>query len=85
MTGEMTDRSNQDTAFSMMNVSYRLGQIVGLPLGGLLAHPERRWTMFQTPFWNEYPFLLPCLVGAGFSLVSILFGMAFVEEVGCVV
>ncbi|KAB5591431.1 zinc induced facilitator 1 protein [Ceratobasidium theobromae] len=80
MTGEMTDRSNQDTAFSMMNVSYRLGQIVGLPLGGLLAHPERRWTMFQTPFWNEYPFLLPCLVGAGFSLVSILFGMAFVEE-----
>ncbi|KAG8688077.1 hypothetical protein FRC11_006107 [Ceratobasidium sp. 423] len=60
MVGEITDRSNQDTAFSMMNVSYRLGQIIGLPLGGLLAHPERRWKAFQTPFWNEYPFILPC-------------------------
>ncbi|GAB1519007.1 hypothetical protein RhiTH_002072 [Rhizoctonia solani] len=80
MVGEMTDRSNQDTAFSMMNVSYRLGQIIGLPLGGLLAHPERRWKAFQTPFWNEYPFLLPCLVGAGFSLISVLFGILFIEE-----
>ncbi|CAE6457520.1 unnamed protein product [Rhizoctonia solani] len=80
MVGEMTDRSNQDTAFSMMNVSYRLGQIIGLPLGGLLAHPERRWKAFQTPFWNEYPFLLPCFVGAGFSLVSVLFGFFFIEE-----
>ncbi|KAJ1311352.1 hypothetical protein OPQ81_009845 [Rhizoctonia solani] len=80
MTGEMTDRSNQDTALSMMNISYRLGQIIGLPLGGLLAHPERRWRVFQTPFWNEYPFILPCFVGAAFSLVSVLFGFFFVEE-----
>jgi MFS family permease len=81
MVGEITDRSNQDTAFSMMNVSYRLGQIIGLPLGGLLAHPERRWKAFQTPFWHEYPFILPCFVGAGFSLISVLFGILFVQEV----
>ncbi|KAF8609315.1 MFS general substrate transporter [Ceratobasidium sp. AG-I] len=80
MTGEMTDRSNQDTAFSIMNISYRLGQIIGLPLGGLLAHPERRWEAFQTPFWREYPFLLPCLVGAAFSIISVGFGIVFIEE-----
>ncbi|KAG9122868.1 hypothetical protein FRC07_000572 [Ceratobasidium sp. 392] len=80
MTGEMTDRSNQGTAFSIMNVSYRLGQIVGLPLGGLLAHPERRWKSFDTPFWREYPFLLPCLVGASFAIISVGFGIVFIEE-----
>ncbi|KAG9093402.1 hypothetical protein FS749_014431 [Ceratobasidium sp. UAMH 11750] len=80
MTGEMTDRSNQGTAFSIMNVSYRLGQIIGLPLGGLLAHPERRWKSFDTPFWHEYPFLLPCLVGASFAIISVGFGIVFVEE-----
>ncbi|EUC66729.1 MFS general substrate transporter, putative [Rhizoctonia solani AG-3 Rhs1AP] len=80
MVGETTDRSNQDTAFSMMNMSYRFGQIIGLPLGGLLAHPERRWKAFQTPFWKEYPFILPCFVGAGFSLISVLFGFFFIQE-----
>ncbi|KAG8742993.1 hypothetical protein FRC10_000563 [Ceratobasidium sp. 414] len=80
MTGEMTDRSNQGTAFSIMNVSYRLGQIIGLPLGGLLAHPERRWKSFDTPFWREYPFLLPCLVGAVFAIISVGFGTVFIEE-----
>ncbi|KAL5641213.1 hypothetical protein ACGC1H_001631 [Rhizoctonia solani] len=80
MVGEITDRSNQDTAFSMMNISYRFGQIIGLPLGGLLAHPERRWKAFQTPFWKEYPFILPCFVGAGFSLISVLFGFFFIQE-----
>jgi MFS family permease len=81
MTGELTSRSNQGTAFSIMNVSYRLGQIIGLPLGGLLAHPERRWNTFDTPFWREYPFLLPCLVGASFAIISVGFGIVFVEEV----
>ncbi|QRV91521.1 major facilitator superfamily transporter [Ceratobasidium sp. AG-Ba] len=80
MTGELTDRSNQATAFSIMNVSYRLGQIIGLPLGGLLAHPERRWKVFDTPFWHEYPFLLPCLVGAAFAIISVGFGTVFIEE-----
>ncbi|KAG9087446.1 hypothetical protein FRC06_002536 [Ceratobasidium sp. 370] len=63
-----------------MNVSYRLGQIIGLPLGGLLAHPERRWKSFDTPFWREYPFLLPCLVGASFAIISVGFGIVFIEE-----
>lgn len=29
MTGEMTDRSNQDLAFSLLQMTYRLGQILG--------------------------------------------------------
>jgi hypothetical protein len=29
MTGEMTDRSNQDIAFSSLQIAYRCGQIIG--------------------------------------------------------
>ncbi|CAE6521208.1 unnamed protein product [Rhizoctonia solani] len=80
MTGEMTDRSNQDLAFSLLSMSYRLGQITGLPLGGLLAHPEQRFSWFRTAFWTEYPYLLPCLAGAAFAVLSIIPGVIFIEE-----
>ncbi|KAG8715981.1 hypothetical protein FRC11_011674, partial [Ceratobasidium sp. 423] len=80
MTGEMTDRSNQDLAFSLLSMSYRLGQITGLPLGGLLAHPEQRFSWFRTAFWAEYPYLLPCLAGAAFAVFSIIPGVIFIEE-----
>ncbi|CEL57803.1 Protein ZINC INDUCED FACILITATOR-LIKE 1 OS=Arabidopsis thaliana GN=ZIFL1 PE=2 SV=1 [Rhizoctonia solani AG-1 IB] len=80
MTGEMTDRSNQDLAFSLLQMTYRLGQIAGLPLGGLLAHPEQRFSWFRTAFWTEYPYLLPCLVGSAFAIFSVIPGFIFIEE-----
>ncbi|QRV76687.1 major facilitator superfamily transporter [Ceratobasidium sp. AG-Ba] len=80
MTGEMTDRSNQDVAFSSLQITYRIGQIIGLPLGGLLAHPEQRFKWFNSPFWVEYPYLLPCLVGAAFAIFSVVPGIIFIEE-----
>ncbi|GAB1519008.1 hypothetical protein RhiTH_002073 [Rhizoctonia solani] len=80
MTGEMTDRSNQDLAFSLLQMTYRLGQIAGLPLGGLLAHPEQRFSWFRTAFWAEYPYLLPCLVGSAFAIFSVIPGFIYIEE-----
>lgn len=80
MTGEMTDRTNQDLAFSLLQITYRLGQIIGLPLGGLLAHPEQQFAWFRTAFWTEYPYLLPCLVGSAFAMASVIPGIIFIEE-----
>jgi hypothetical protein len=66
-----------------MQVSYRIGQTVGQPIGGLLAHPERRWPeLFAGGFWAEYPFSLPCFVGAGFALCAVAFAAIELEEVG---
>lgn len=75
-------RSNQAIAFNGLTLTYRLGQIIGLPLGGFLAHPERHFpSIFSTPFWLYYPFLLPCLVGAGFAFLGVLLGLIFLKEV----
>jgi hypothetical protein len=55
--------------------------VTGLPLGGLLAHPEQRFRLFHAAFWAEYPYLLPCLVGAAFAMFSVIPGIVFIEEV----
>ncbi|KAF9518491.1 hypothetical protein BS47DRAFT_1358788 [Hydnum rufescens UP504] len=74
MAGEITDRG--------ITITYRLGQIIGLPLGGFLAHPERQFpnTFFDGPFWQKYPFVLPCFVGAAFALFAVVLGSFFLEE-----
>ncbi|KAF8310420.1 MFS general substrate transporter [Clavulina sp. PMI_390] len=81
MLGELTDKSTQDQAFVGLMVTYRMGQIVGLPLGGILAHPERHWpVIFDSTFWRRYPFALPCFVGAGFALFAVGCGIFLLPE-----
>ncbi|KAF8311040.1 MFS general substrate transporter [Clavulina sp. PMI_390] len=81
MLGELTDKSTQDQAFVGLILSYRIGQIVGLPIGGFLAHPERTWAkLFDGGFWRDYPFALPCFVGAGFAFFAVGCGMLFLPE-----
>ena len=61
---------------------YRLGQVVGQPIGGFLAHPERQWPkVFSGKFWAKYPFSLPCFVGAGFALSAVAYAAIVLEEV----
>ncbi|KAF8323817.1 MFS general substrate transporter, partial [Clavulina sp. PMI_390] len=81
MVGELTDRSNQSIAFNALTLTYRIGQIVGLPLGGFLAHPERHFpdSIFSSPFWLKYPFLFPCLVGAAIACGAVILGAADVQ------
>lgn len=61
-------------------VSYKAGQIVGQPLGGLLSHPARTMPYFDTPFWREYPFALPCFVAAVFALIFTVLAVYTVPE-----
>ncbi|KLO06628.1 MFS general substrate transporter [Schizopora paradoxa] len=80
MLAELTDKSNQATAFTGLSISYRIGQSIGQPIGGLLAHPERRSKLFDTPFWREYPFSLPCFVSAGAAGIFVVFGYFTLDE-----
>jgi MFS family permease len=77
---EITDSTNQGTAFAALTFSYRLGQIIGLPIGGIFAHPERNFPIFRTPFWEYYPFALPCFIGATVAIVGTLLGFILLDE-----
>ncbi|KIJ40988.1 hypothetical protein M422DRAFT_172891 [Sphaerobolus stellatus SS14] len=78
---ELTDKTNQVLAFQWHVVTIKFGQIIGLPLGGLLAHPEHHFTMFHSEFWNNHPFALPCFVAGAYAIFSIILGYVYLPEV----
>ncbi|KAI5122775.1 hypothetical protein M0805_000119 [Coniferiporia weirii] len=80
MLVETVDKSHQGLAFSGLLIAYRMGQIVGQPMGGLLAHPEKNFSLFDTPFWHEYPFALPCFVASAYAGLAVTFTYFMVKE-----
>ncbi|KIJ40985.1 hypothetical protein M422DRAFT_780621 [Sphaerobolus stellatus SS14] len=80
IVAELTDKSNQARALQWHLLAHKFGQIIGLPLGGLLAHPERHFSMFRNEFWNNYPFALPCFVTGGFVIFSVILGYIYLPE-----
>ncbi|EJC98142.1 MFS general substrate transporter [Fomitiporia mediterranea MF3/22] len=80
MLTEAIEKSQQGLAFSGLVIAYRMGQIIGQPMGGLLAHPERNFTLFDTPFWRKYPFAFPCFIASTFAIVAVAYGYLVMEE-----
>ncbi|KAF8530544.1 MFS general substrate transporter [Hysterangium stoloniferum] len=80
MVAEQTDKTNQNGAFQWLTIAYRIGQVVGLPLGGILAHPERHFPLFRSKFWFDYPFALPCFVASAFAICTVAVGCLTLEE-----
>jgi len=81
MASETSSKEAESHIFTMIIVAYRVGQILGQPVGGALSHPERRLpTLFHDPFWRTYPYALPCFVAAGYALVCAIFGRIILRE-----
>ncbi|CAE6445274.1 unnamed protein product [Rhizoctonia solani] len=68
MVVELTDETNQAQAFAFLPIVWSTGSTLGPFLGGTLSHPAKLLpSIFDTPFWNEYPYFLPCLIAAIYS------------------
>ncbi|KAI9249171.1 major facilitator superfamily domain-containing protein [Phascolomyces articulosus] len=73
-------------AFSMLQVVFGLGGIVGASLGGYLSDPVRKYPgVFGrggpiTDFLTEFPYFLPCFVAAIIALIGWIAGFLFLEE-----
>jgi len=57
-----------------------MGQGIGQPIGGLLSHPERHLSLFDSPFWRRHPFALPGLLSGSITLVLVVFGYCLLDE-----
>ncbi|KAH9164612.1 MFS general substrate transporter [Lactarius sanguifluus] len=78
---ELADESNVARAFSFLPLVFVVGQVIGSSVGGFLSRPQDRWPdYFPQPFWANYPYFLPCLVVASFSLISFTIAAIFFEE-----
>jgi len=69
--GEITDRTNQGSAFTWLPVVYSLGSLTGPALGGLLAGPVGR---------SKHPFLVPNILDAALLLSSVVVLAVWFEE-----
>lgn len=75
--GEITDRSNQNKAFTYLPVVYGIGGITGPALGGLLV-TYRNPVDKSEP--NPYPYLLPNLFAAAVLLIDFVVTAIMLEE-----
>ncbi|KAL2887640.1 MFS transporter [Ceratocystis lukuohia] len=61
VVGELTDRSNQSTAFTWLPIVYSLGSITGPAMGGL----------FAGRYSEKYPYAAPNLFSAGLLAITL--------------
>ncbi|KIM24917.1 hypothetical protein M408DRAFT_26701 [Serendipita vermifera MAFF 305830] len=81
MAAEMSSKADEAHIFTLIGIAYRTGQVLGQPVGGALAHSERRFPkLFDTEFWRKYPYALPCFVGAAYALVCAFVGQLVLKE-----
>ncbi|PVF98380.1 MFS general substrate transporter [Serendipita vermifera] len=81
MASEMVDKASEAKVFAWMMMSYRTGQILGQPVGGVLAHPERTFpSLFGGAFWRAHPYALPCFVGAAYAAFFAIVGALVLRE-----
>ncbi|QRW01626.1 major facilitator superfamily transporter [Ceratobasidium sp. AG-Ba] len=62
--GDVSDDGNHGAAISAVNASYRLGQLISPIFSAALAHPASRYKWFNSPFWKDHPYALPCFAGS---------------------
>ncbi|EIN04049.1 MFS general substrate transporter [Punctularia strigosozonata HHB-11173 SS5] len=81
MIGEISDSSNIAQAFALMPVTWAAGVSIGPMIGGSLSRPHDTWPhVFSHPFWQQYPYFLPCFVSAVFSAFVFVIVLLFLKE-----
>ncbi|KAF9016605.1 MFS general substrate transporter [Hymenopellis radicata] len=80
--GDLTDSSNRAEGFALMPVVWSFGATMGPLIGGTFARPHDRFpSVFKNPFWEQYPYFLPCLIsGACASACALLTLFVFKES-----
>jgi MFS family permease len=74
---DITDKTNQNMAFSIMGMFWCSGCVLGPAVGGLLARPAHQYSLSLFKLWIfiKFPYLLPCVFC--FLLMVIAFAIAF--------
>ncbi|KAN0119048.1 major facilitator superfamily [Russula decolorans] len=81
MLAELTDETNMARGFSLIPVIWALGGTIGPLIGGVLSRPQERWpNAFSHPFWAEFPYFLPCVGTATYTLISFILTALFLKE-----
>ena len=80
--GLITDETNEAQAFGFLALCWGFGGSVGPAIGGLLSMPAEKYPAIFQPgsLWEEYPFLLPCLVTSMLPTAGIALAVSRLKE-----
>ncbi|KAH7885550.1 major facilitator superfamily domain-containing protein [Phlebopus sp. FC_14] len=79
--GDLTDSTNMAQGFALMPLAWSLGNTVGPVLGGTLARPQDHFpAVFSDPFWEQFPYFLPCGIAAAYAVLTFTLVLFFLRE-----
>jgi len=71
--GDISEPELIPRRMGMIGAAFGLGFMIGPFVGGVLSDPANGiGGAFETSFWQDYPYLLPCLVSSLMSLLSLI-------------
>ena len=78
---EISTSKTKPFIFSLIGIFWSLGSIIGPVVGGLFSDPNSHFpTLFSSPVFTTYPYLLPCIIQAIISLAGFLGGVLYLPE-----
>eukprot|EP00741_Cyanophora_paradoxa_P022067 tig00021434_g21302.t1 len=79
--GEITDKTNQARAFSLISLNYGLGNVIGPAIGGFLCRPAHKFpSVFQGTLFDRFPYLLPTMISTLPLLIAFVVGIFALTE-----
>lgn len=71
--GDISEDEQVAGRMGMLGAAFGLGFMIGPFLGGVLSDPATGFGgPFDTRFWADYPYLLPCLLSSAMSAIALL-------------
>ena len=79
--GDISEPSKVASRMGAIGAAFGLGFMIGPFIGGLLSNPATGiGGPFDTTFWINYPYLLPCLLSSLLSLISLVIAILKLPE-----
>mgnify|MGYP001157334103 FL=1 len=79
--GDISTRAELPGRMGMIGASFGLGFMVGPMIGGILTDPATSFGgPFDTQWWSDHPYFLPCLFAALLSLSSMILAIWLLPE-----
>ncbi|KAJ3553345.1 hypothetical protein NM688_g3661 [Phlebia brevispora] len=81
VVGELSDKTNQSTAFPFYDIISALGFIIGPIIGGTFAEPATEFPKwFDYSFFRSYPYVLPCIICGILGFSAALLSVTYLRE-----
>jgi MFS family permease len=80
MMMEVSVSSNRSLVFAFGGMGWQMGATLAPAIGATFAEPARKWPVFASSLFENYPYALPCVVACGIPLLVALSSIFLMKE-----